>query len=111
MNDADYGSSRESLRQLGQCRRRRNCLRWGAIDAHSPRTRANGQVTVATETLSDGDHVMHIVPNPTATASVGPAVAEGLAAATTRMFRSLDVTVTVTKGKITATSAPPLAHR
>ena len=77
-----------------------------AIDAHSPRTRANGQVAVATETLSDGDHVMHIVPNPTAVASVGPAVAEGLAAAATRMFRSLDVTVTVTKGKITATSAP-----
>jgi hypothetical protein len=82
-----------------------------AIDVHSPRTRANGQVAVATETLSDGDHVMHIVPNPTATASVGPAVAEGLAAAATRMFRSLHVTVTVTKGKITATSAPPLAHR
>lgn len=77
-----------------------------AIDVHSPRTRANGQVAVATETLSDGDHLMHIVPNPTATASVGPAVAEGLAAAATRMFRSLDVTVTVTKGKITATSAP-----
>ena len=52
-----------------------------AIDAHSPRTRANGQVAVATETLSDGDHVMHIVPNPTAVASVGPPVAEGLAAA------------------------------
>jgi hypothetical protein len=33
-----------------------------AIDVHSPRTRANGQVAVATETLSDGDHVMHIVP-------------------------------------------------
>jgi hypothetical protein len=77
-----------------------------AIDAHSPRTRANGQVVVATEALADGDHVMHIVPNQTSTAPVGPAVAEGLAAAVTRMFRSLDVNVTVSKGKITATSAP-----
>src|SRR5258708_7097854 len=49
-----------------------------AIDAHSPRARANGQV----------------------------AVAEGLAAGVTGMFRSLDVNVTVSKGKITATSAP-----
>jgi N-acetyl-anhydromuramyl-L-alanine amidase AmpD len=77
-----------------------------AIDNHSPRTRANGQVVVATEPLSDGDHVMHIVPNPTSTAAVGPAVAEGLPAATTRMFRSLDVNVTIRNGKITATSAP-----
>src|SRR6476620_10333930 len=77
-----------------------------AVDAHSRRTRANGQVVVATETLSDGDHVMHIVPNPTSTDPVGPAVAEGLAVATPPMFRSLDVTVTVSKGKITATSAP-----
>jgi N-acetyl-anhydromuramyl-L-alanine amidase AmpD len=77
-----------------------------AIDAHSPRTRANGQVTVATEPLADGDHVIHVVPDQTSTAPVGPAVAEGLAAAVTRMFRSLDVNVTVSKGKITATSAP-----
>jgi N-acetyl-anhydromuramyl-L-alanine amidase AmpD len=77
-----------------------------AIDAHSPRTRANGQVTLATEPLADGDHVMHVVPDQTSTTPVGPAVAEGLAAAVTRMFRSLDVNVTVSKGKITATSAP-----
>jgi hypothetical protein len=52
-----------------------------AIDAHSPRTRANGQVTVATELLADGDHVMHVVPDQTSTAPAGPVVAEGLAAA------------------------------
>ena len=39
-----------------------------AIDAHSPRTRANGQVVVATEALADGNHVMHIVPDPTSAA-------------------------------------------
>ena len=77
-----------------------------AIDAHSPRTRANGQVAVATEPLADGDHVMHIVPDQTSTALVGPAIAEGLAVAVTRMFRSLDVKLTVSKGRITATSAP-----
>jgi N-acetyl-anhydromuramyl-L-alanine amidase AmpD len=77
-----------------------------AIDAHSPRTGANGQVVVATEALADGDHVMHIVPNQTSAAPVGPAVAEGLAATVARMFRSLDVNVTISKGKITATSAP-----
>lgn len=78
-----------------------------AIDAKSPRTRANGQVVVATETLSDGDHVMHIAPNPMSTAPVGPAVAEGLGKTVTRMFRPLDVNVTVNKGKITAVSVPP----
>jgi hypothetical protein len=75
-----------------------------AIDAHSPRTRANGQAIVATEALADGDHVMHIVPDPTSAAPVGPAVAEGLGDAVKRMFRSLDVNVAVRKGKITTLS-------
>lgn len=77
-----------------------------AIDNHSPRTRANGQVVVATESLSDGDHVMHIVPDPTSTALVGPAVAEGLSVAVRRMFRSLDVNVAVLHGRITTLSVP-----
>ena len=77
-----------------------------AIDIHSPRTRANGQVVVATEALSDGDHVMHIVPDPTSAAPVGPAVAEGLGVTVKRMFRSLDVNVTVRNGKITTLSVP-----
>ena len=75
-----------------------------AIDAKSPRTRANGQVVVATETLSDGNHVMNIVPDHTSADPVGPAVAEGLGKTVTRMYRSLDVNVTVSKGKITALS-------
>ena len=77
-----------------------------AIDAHSPRTRANGQVVVATEALADGNHVMHIVPDPTSAAPVGPAVAEGLGDAVKRMFRSLDVNVAVRKGKITTLGVP-----
>ena len=76
-----------------------------AIDALSPRTRANGQVVVATETLSDGDHVMHIVPDPTSTAPVGPAVAEGLGRRSHADVPSLDVTVAVRKGKITTKCA------
>ncbi len=78
-----------------------------AIDAKSPRTRANGQVTVATETLSDGNHVMNIVPDHTSADPVGPAVAEGLGKTVTRMYRSLDVNVTVSKGKITTVTLPP----
>ena len=77
-----------------------------AIDAHSPRTRANGQVVVATEALADGNHVMHIVPDPNGAAPVGPAVAEGLGDAVKRMFRSLDVNVAVRKGKITTLGVP-----
>ena len=77
-----------------------------AIDAHSPRTRANGQVDVATEALADGNHVMHIVPDPTSAAPVGPAVAEGLDDTVKRMFRSLDVNVAVRKGKITTLGVP-----
>ena len=84
-----------------------------AIDAKSPRTQANGQVVVATETLSDGNHVMNIVPDQTSADPVGPAVAEGLGKAVTRMYRSLDVNVTVSKGKITTVSstARPGAER
>ena len=43
-----------------------------AIDAKSPRTQAHGQVVVATETLSDGNHVMNIVPDQTSADPVGP---------------------------------------
>ena len=78
-----------------------------AIDAKSPRTHANGQVVVATETLSDGNHVMNIVPDQTSADAVGPAVAEGLGKAVTRMYRSLNVNVTVSKGKITTVTLPP----
>ena len=77
-----------------------------AIDAKSPRTQAHGQVVVATETLSDGNHVMNIVPDQTSADPVGPAVAEGLGKAVTRMYRSLDVNVTVSKGKITTLTVP-----
>ncbi len=77
-----------------------------AIDAKSPRTHANGQVVVATETLSDGNHVMNIVPDQTSADPVGPAVAEGLGKAVTRMYRSLNVNVTVSKGKITTVTLP-----
>ncbi len=77
-----------------------------AIDAKSPRTQANGQVVVATETLSDGNHVMNIVPDQTSADPVGPAVAEGLGKTVTRMYRSLNVNVTVSKGKITTVSLP-----
>ncbi|MFZ0602848.1 MAG: N-acetylmuramoyl-L-alanine amidase [Roseiarcus sp.] len=78
-----------------------------AIDAKSPRTQAHGQVVVATETLSDGNHVMNIVPDQTSADPVGPAVAEGLGKTVTRMYRSLDVNVTVSKGKITTVTLPP----
>ena len=70
------------------------------VTAKSPRTGANGQVTVATENLVDGEHVLKITPAYTSQGEVGPEVAEDLPNGVKRMFRSLNVNVTVRKGRI-----------
>jgi len=76
-----------------------------AIDAKTPRTRANGMVYVDTQGLADGDHVMHVTPPYTSPKEVGPDVAEDQPNSVTRMYRSLDATVTIKNGRIQAVSA------
>jgi N-acetyl-anhydromuramyl-L-alanine amidase AmpD len=69
-------------------------------DAKTPRTAGNGLVTVITEGLSDGSHVIRITPRYTSDLQVGPDIAEDLAVSVTRMFRSLELGITVLKGKV-----------
>jgi N-acetyl-anhydromuramyl-L-alanine amidase AmpD len=76
-------------------------------DAKTPRTAANGFVTVSTEGLSDGNHVVRITPRYTSDLQVGPDIAEDLAVSVTRMFRSLEVGITVLKGKVQAVNSLP----
>src|SRR5262245_2452885 len=75
-------------------------------DAKSPRTNAGGNVYIATEQLTDGKHVLKITPDNTDDRPVGPKVAENLSRGVERTYRSLDVDITVTKGKLTAVSVP-----
>ncbi len=68
----------------------------------SPRTNIYGFATVDVAALKDGDHMMHIIPNPTSELPVGPAFAEGLGDQVTRVYRSLDLKIRVQKGKVTS---------
>src|SRR4029077_14578750 len=84
-------------------------------DVKTPRTAANGFVTVSTEGLSDGNHVVRITPRYTSDLQVGPDIAEDLDVSVTRMFRSLEVGITVLKGKVqgcvpAARPAEPRGH-
>src|SRR5262245_43977704 len=77
------------------------------ITPKTPRTKPPyGFLTIQTANLKDGEHVMHVIPNPTSDQPVGPAVAEGLGEHVTRMYRSLDVNIKVQKGSITSYSVP-----
>jgi hypothetical protein len=76
-------------------------------DVKTPRTAANGFVTVSTEGLSDGNHVVRITPRYTSDLQVGPDIAEDLAVSVTRMFRPLEVGITVLKGKVQAVNSLP----
>jgi hypothetical protein len=76
-------------------------------DAKTPRTAANGFVTVRTEGLTDGNHVVRITPRYASDLQVGPDIAEDLEVSVTRMFRSFEFGITVLKGKVQA--AFPLA--
>ena len=69
-------------------------------DAKTPRSGLNGFVTVRTEGLRDGNHVLRITPRYTSDLQVGPDIAEDLDVTVTRMFRSLEVGITVKQGKV-----------
>jgi N-acetyl-anhydromuramyl-L-alanine amidase AmpD len=72
----------------------------------SPRTKVNGNVYINTDQLADGKHVMTITPANTEDLPVGPRVAENLPGGVQRTYASLDVDITIEKGKITAVSVP-----
>ena len=72
------------------------------IEAKTPRTAANGLVTVTTEALADGNHVLRITPPYTSTYQAGPDIAEDLPNSATRMYRSLEAVITVKNGRLQA---------
>jgi AmpD protein len=79
-------------------------LDYEAVTAQTPRTGANGLVVVKTDHLTDGNHLLRIVPKHTSHLQVGPHVAEDLDKNVTRMFRALELVITVSKGKVQAVS-------
>jgi N-acetylmuramoyl-L-alanine amidase len=74
------------------------------VNGKTARTNASGLVSVPTERLADGAHVLHVRPKYSSTRPVGPAVAEDVNQDVDRIYRPLDVDVTIQKGRVQALS-------
>src|SRR5687768_10386139 len=96
---------RNRLRNEGVAGATVRLMRQGLPQPVTAVTNNNGAATLATSGLSDDTYLLTVTPANTATDPVGPAIA--VAATPERIFRSLEMRVSLVAGRITAAAVTP----